>query len=175
MKKDVHLNFNKTFWSALFLLLATVFAYLAIHQGMQKDWIGLLLCVIAPLPFLILVLIVRKREFTASWIRGGNKWWPCELDLRFNYAGLWFWLFQRIFLNLHKRNKITYQSKVHPGNKTRVPIHRRFRSSYHGYSAAGIYSEYTKRTGYTDWRDGNTYYSIKGRLLYIRVVLPDQY
>ena len=174
MKKDVYLNPIRMFWSALFLLLAAVFFSMAIHQGSQGDWVKFMLCIVCTTPFFILMLIIRKREFTTTW-----KWIKrdrlLEIEFRFNYAGIWFGLFQWIFLGLHRRSKLIFQTQVHPGNKTRVPIHRRFRSSPHGYSSSGIYAEDTLRTAYTDWRDSNTYYSIKGRLVYIRAILPDKH
>ena len=159
------------FWSALFLLLAAVFFSMAIHQGSQGDWVKFMLCIVCTTPFFALMLIMRKREFTTSWHWG----LPLDLEFRFNYAGIWFGLFQWIFLGLHRRNKILFQTKVYSGK--RVPIHRRFKETnhHHGYSSSGIYSESTKRTIYTDWRDSNTYYSIKGRLVYIRAILPDKH
>ncbi len=156
MKKDVYLNFSKMFGNALFLLLAAVFVYLAVHQGMQNNWVEFLLCVIAPAPFFVLMLIIRKREFSIIV----DRWLPLMIEVRFYHASIWFGLFQWIFLGIHKRNKIIYKSRVAPGKK---------------YSYSGIYSEDTKRTAYTDWREGNTYYTIRGRRLYITSVLPDRY
>jgi hypothetical protein len=173
MKKDVYLNFAKMFWSALFLLLGTIFISTAIYQLSQGDWMTSLICIVAPLPFFILILIIRKREFTTTLRRTG--WGNLNLEFRFNYAGMWFGLFQWIFLGIHQRSKMIFQTKVYSGNYTRIPIHRRFRDSHHGYSSSGIYSEDTLRTTYTDWRDSYTYYSIKGKRLYIRASLPDKY
>lgn len=153
MKKDVYLNFSRMFWSALLLMLAAIFISLAIHQASLGEWTKCMLCIVAPLPFFILALIVRRREFTTAcyW-----KGWPLIFEMQFNYAGMWFGIFQWIFIGLHKRNEIIFKSKVVRGTE---------------YTSSGIYEETTKRTVYNTWKGGNAYYRIKGRLLHINATL----